>query len=140
MSIGGPMWGWRGRLELRIGVVCASLLLCGVVVSEAVAQQERGAQRRALSAGEREAMERAREEGRVREQARERRLARPEERSARERSRSAYRDQGDRAARMSARELLGVGQRRWERPEGIVERLGDDVAVVEGADGERAVA
>jgi hypothetical protein len=41
---------------------------------------------------------------------------------------------------MAAREQLGVGQRRWERPENVVQRLGDDVAVVQRENGERAVA
>lgn len=35
MSIGGRVWRRRGRLELRIGVVCALLLLMsGVAVGE----------------------------------------------------------------------------------------------------------
>lgn len=121
-------------------MVCASLVLCGVVVSESVAQDDQRPERRALSAGERQALERAGEESRVREEARERRLASPGERAARERSRSAFRDLGGRAAQLAAREQLGVGQRRWERPENIVQRLGDEVAVVQRADGERAVA
>jgi len=140
MSIGGRVWGRRSRLELRIGVVCASLVLCGVVAGESVAQDDRRAERRALSAAEREELERAGEESRVREETRERRLASPGERAARERSRSAYRDRGDQAAEMAAREQLGVGQRRWERPENVVQRLGDEVAVVQRENGERAVA
>jgi hypothetical protein len=127
----------RVALSLSLLVVLVAMALGGVAAGESLAQ---GPRQDRLSAAERERLERAREEGRAREEARERRRARPEERAARVRSRSAYRSQGDREAQMTARERLGVGQRRWERPRGIVQRLDDGVAVVRREDGQRAVA
>lgn len=137
MGIGGWCWD-RDRLRAGLVATLVAMVAGGVVAGESVAQEAARGDR--LSAAERESVDRARAESQAREQERERRRALPQERAARERSRSAYRDQGDREAQMTARERLGVGRRRWERPEGIVRRLDEAVAVVQREDGQRGVA
>jgi hypothetical protein len=85
-----------------------AVAIAGVGVSSAAAQQSRPeAQQRELGPEERRELDRALRRGESVKRARRERLARPEERAERERSRSAFSDLGAGEAQRVARERLG---------------------------------